>query len=78
MISRETDCFVNEIHDHKEEVGSSNELNCSEWSNFTKFRIPVWTIINSNTKNSNLLENLSESVLTNCLEMLVLVTNWTI
>ena len=28
-----------------------------QWSNFTKFRISVWMIINSNRKKSNLLEN---------------------
>ena len=26
VVSRETECFVNEIHDHKEELRSSSEL----------------------------------------------------
>ena len=64
-----------EGHAQKNACNDTVNWQTRKWSNFTKFRILVWMIINSN-RNWNQLESCHISLLANCLEMFILSTNW--
>ena len=50
-------CFDTEGHASKNASNGIANWQTRKWSNFTKFQILAWKIINSSRKNSNLMEN---------------------